>query len=131
MSFDIPAARKREASDDGLYQALLARFSERELKSFSPDQLRSLETACQNVSWGSHPLRLRLSLPTIFSRFYLVLLMGKERRSAERRAASNPQRRLEVLLGTALAVALLAGGLYGLYLLETILFPASYAQGAG
>jgi len=131
LPFDIPTAKKREAVDDGLYRALLARFSERDLACFSQRQLQSLETACQNVAWGHHPVRLKLSLPVLFSRFYLVLLMGKERRSASRQAASHPHRRVEKLIGTAVVAILVGSGLYGLYLLQSLLFTATYAQGAG
>ena len=38
---------------------------------------------------NDHPVNIRLSVPFIFARFYLVVVAGKERRSAERRASER------------------------------------------
>jgi hypothetical protein len=40
--------------------------------------------------WGSnHPVNIRLSVPLLFGRYYVTLVAGKERRSADRRVAER------------------------------------------
>ncbi len=48
-------------------------------------QLTMIERALDSGRWQAHPVDLRLSIPLLWRRFYLVLLAGPERRSAERR----------------------------------------------
>ncbi len=40
-------------------------------------------------SWGRHPVNLRFSIPLPFGRYYVTLVAGKERRSADRLASER------------------------------------------
>lgn len=68
----------------GLFNALLARMPHDVQSSFTHDQIRALHTATQQLRWGQHSLDMRLSLPVLGRRMYLVLIGGSERRSPER-----------------------------------------------
>ena len=67
-------------------------------------------------NWTSeHPVNIRLSIPLLFWRFYLVILAGKERRDSNRRAMERQQHPLlkrgnVVALGYGAIIALLALG---------------------
>lgn len=54
--------------------------------TFDDTQLDAIEQALQARSWQSHAVDIRLSVPFLWQRFYLVLLAGQERRSPERLA---------------------------------------------
>ena len=87
-------------------------------KSLTPEQAQAIREAAQLVSPRRHPLDLRLSLPLpAQSRFYFVVLAGRELRSGARR---NLERQLRpgdrigqgILIGlcvTAFCVAALIG----------------------
>ncbi len=68
-------------------------------------------------SWGNdHPVNLRFSIPLPFGRYYVTLVAGKERRSAERLASERRKHPLLTFgnvavffgLGCACGLALLA-----------------------
>ena len=54
-------------------------------ESFTPDQREALNGWAHRRVWTDHPVNIRLSVPSLFSRYYLVIVGGRERRSAERR----------------------------------------------
>ena len=58
-------------------------------------------------SWDRHPVNLRFSIPLPFGRYYVTLVAGKERRSAERRAGER--RKQPLLTFGNLAVFISAG----------------------
>lgn len=82
---------------------LLGRIDPAIAASFSASQRQALETA---LTSRRHPVDIRLSMPWIGSRIYLVLLAGGETRSAARRrleAHSHPLWKplnLLIILGT-------------------------------
>jgi len=47
--------------------------------------------------WMAHPVDIRVSLPLPFGRYYLTLVAGPERRSAERLAAERGRRPVATL----------------------------------
>jgi hypothetical protein len=59
--------------------------------SFTPAQLDAVKLAFGARSWGSHAVDIRKSfaVPFIWRRIYIVLLMGAERRDAERLRAEG------------------------------------------
>jgi hypothetical protein len=64
--------------------------------------------------WGEHPVNLRI---TVFGRYYVTIVAGKERRSVDRRNAERQNHRLNTLGNTltALAFSTTVGlALYGL-----------------
>jgi hypothetical protein len=65
-------------------------------------------------AWDEHPVNLRI---TVFGRYYVTIVAGKERRSVDRRIAERHNRRLNTLGNTltALAFSTTVGlALYGL-----------------
>ncbi len=67
--------------------------------------------------WGNdHPVNIRLSIPLLFTRYYVTILAGKERRSGERVASerkTHPQMKLGNLVfmaacGTICGIAALS-----------------------
>jgi hypothetical protein len=129
VPLDSPTPAKSEAINDGLFQGLIQRFSESDRASFTDRQLRALETACQNVAWGRHAVDIRLSIPAIFSRFYIVFLMGRERRSAKRRSEEKRRHPLSKVLNTLLVGGLIAVGIYLIFFIQTLLFIVFYSDG--
>jgi hypothetical protein len=78
---------------------------------------RSEADAKQDWS-GPHPVDIRLTLPLFFSRYYLTVLAGRERRSSDRLRAD---RRLHPLLKVGnVALFLVFGSVVGLALLSVI-----------
>jgi hypothetical protein len=67
---------------------------------------------------GSHPINIRLTVPLLFTRAYITVVAGSERRSAERRRA---EKRLHPLLklGNVL-LFLIFGSLVGLAILGVL-----------
>jgi hypothetical protein len=95
----------------------LATLSPELAASFTPDQLAGVQRAFGLRHGPRHPFDLRRSVWTPWGRFYLVLLLGPERRSDERRVAGRLLGRLARLadaLVSAAALLLLALGALGL-----------------
>jgi len=63
-------------------ERLLAHMSPEVAATFTPMQRQALQMAFQS---RRHVIDIRLSIPCIWTRFYLVVLAGKERRSVYRR----------------------------------------------
>ena len=104
-----PHEEKDDAPIDGygLYKSLLSRIPHDVQASFTPEQVRGLRQACEQLRWGRHPLDIRLSLPFPATRFYLVFLAGMERRSTQRLRAEGHGhygRRFLQLTGIAAAI---------------------------
>ena len=129
MPLDSPTPAKSEAINDGLFQALIRRFPDGDRASFTDRQLRTLETACQNVAWGQHPVDIRLSIPVIFSRFYMVFLMGRERRSAQRRAQEKRRHPLNKALNYLFIGGLITISIYMIFFIQTLIFMVTYSDG--
>lgn len=79
------------------------------LASFSPKQLEAITAALETAMLQSAPkpapkiVDLRVGLDLVFSRFYVVLLVGKDRRKQRRQYFSERVARV----GNAIAAALL------------------------
>ena len=105
-----PATRRDPAGGDPFLEEFFQRIPERTARSFSDDQLLAIKMAFSARTWGAHSVDLRLSLPFLLRRYYIVLLMGPERRSAVRRALDRKRTPLATLgnamgIGVFLAVA--------------------------
>lgn len=75
--------------------------------------------------WMAHPVDIRVSMPLPFGRYYLTLVAGPERRSAERRAQERARRPVTTMgnflffLASALGINCLA--VVGLLLYSSVL----------
>ena len=86
-----------ERDPSGLADAILAKMPSDVRATLGPDQIVALRRAANDVSWSSHPVNIRLTIPTIFKRYYLVIPGGSERRDRERIAAERRRNPLYTL----------------------------------
>ncbi len=75
-------------------------------RSFSETQLDTIERALDAARWQTHPVDIRLSVPLFWRRLYLVLLVGPERRSRDRRAVERARRPLRTVANVIVLAAL-------------------------
>lgn len=73
----------------GVVDGLFARLTDAERESFSPEQMTALVDAAEQCAWRKHPIDIRLSLPLLLRRFYLVVVAGPERRNPDRRVVEQ------------------------------------------
>ncbi len=107
--------------DDEFLKKFFSRIPDATAASYSEEQLAGVKMAFGGRSRGRHAINIRGSLPLFGRRFYLVWLMGWERRGSRRTAALARRHSLR-LLGNAIAIVaffgviLLAvvGGLYAI-----------------
>ncbi len=95
---------------------LLESMPEEVASSFTELQIEMIEHALEGGKWPDHPVDVRLSIPVLWRRFYLVLLAGPERRSAERRKyerARRPVRAIADMILLALFFVLLVPSAVG------------------
>ena len=76
---------KVAAKNNGLFRAMLTRLPQHVRLGFTEEQLSALAEASRGLQWGQHPVDIRLSVPILMNRFYMVVIAGRERRSRERR----------------------------------------------
>ncbi len=78
---------------DAIHDAFIERFFKRipreAAESFTPAQLSAIRMAFGARSWGNHAVDVRKSFPFFWRRIYFVLLIGAERRDAERLRAEG------------------------------------------
>jgi hypothetical protein len=117
----VPAA----ANDDPFIEKFFGRIPRSVAESFTPDQLSAIKLAFGARSWGSHTVDLRLSMPAPGARWYLVFLLGRERRGPDRRLSDrllHPFARLGNLAVSVLFVLLLMLPLFlALYVVKSAL----------
>ncbi len=112
--------------DNGLFKALVNRLPESERSAFSRHQMEVMKSACKGLKWGAHPVDIRLSIPTLFNRFYVVILAGKERRGKARRSDEKHRHRFN-RVSNYLFISLIMGlGLYLAIMIEALLVIAFY-----
>ncbi|WP_008309869.1 hypothetical protein [Leptolyngbya sp. PCC 6406] len=75
----MSASHPHPALDD-----FLEKMSPHVTATFTGSQLEAMEKALENRRWQRHPVDLRLSIPFIWKRFYIVVVAGEERRSPDR-----------------------------------------------
>ncbi len=69
-------------------QALETRLAEEMSEGFHGDSSASLRKSPGGEPWwNDHPVNIRLSIPFLFTRYYVTIVAGKERRSRERRTS--------------------------------------------
>jgi hypothetical protein len=77
-------------------------------KTFSDAQLDAVKRAFAARSWGAHSVDLRFSLPLPWRRYYVVFLVGKERRDRARLRLERLLRPLSWLSFAVVVAAFLA-----------------------
>ena len=126
MPLDVAVEKTLENAEDGQFMAIVHRLPESEKGIFTERHLEALRRACASLSWSKHPVDIRLSIPTLFRRYYVAVVAGPERRAPERRSMER-QRHPLAGVGNILFIgglALLA--IYAAILIETMSFIAYY-----
>jgi hypothetical protein len=75
---------RKPSRKDSLFEQFLAHVPPQTAETFTVAQVKALKQACSQLNWKKHPVDMRLSVPVLFNRFYLVILAGPERRSQQR-----------------------------------------------
>ncbi len=84
-------------SKDPYTHAVMQRISPGIRASFSPAQMSAIEEAIRGGRIKKeHPIHVRLSLPLLFARYYLVVLIGRDRRLGTQRAEAKRKHTLSV-----------------------------------
>ncbi|HMB77737.1 MAG TPA: hypothetical protein VKN76_15170 [Kiloniellaceae bacterium] len=122
MPLDSTGKANLPFDHDGLMTGILNHLPEDDRGLFSEDHVSALRKACDKLKWSRHPVDIRLSIPTLFSRYYLVLVGGPERRSGERRADEKRRHPFQTVGNFLFLGALIALGLYAVVFIETLLF---------
>lgn len=66
-------------------ERLLARLPGRIAETLTAEQTEAIQHAAEDMSWGRHPLDIRLSLPFFARCYYVTVIAGAEKRGAARR----------------------------------------------
>jgi len=122
MPLDSATKTHLPFDNDGLMSGLLHNLPENARGLFSEDHLTALNSACSKLNWSRHPVDIRLSIPTLFNRYYMVLLGGPERRDAGRLAEEKLRHPFQKVGNFLFLGALIALGIYGVVFLETLIF---------
>jgi len=111
------------ADSEGLIEALLARLSDEARESFTKDQRLALAAAAQKLNWGRHPVDIRLSLPSLFDRYYLVVIGGRERRDRQRRQVEARRHRVNTWRNWIFVLAAIGLAFYAFSILGAFILP--------
>ncbi len=88
--------------------------------SFSDGQLVALKAALGAKSWGVHPVDIRKTFGFWKFQYYIVLLLGREKRVPERRVKQK-LRLTELMFLTSTIIFMIAVGFALLYLMKSAL----------
>ncbi|WP_427160856.1 hypothetical protein ACQFX9_04300 [Aliinostoc sp. HNIBRCY26] len=104
---------------DPFLQGFLARIPPRTAASFTNNQLAELKRVFQTRAQRPHYVDIRLSVPVLKKRFYLVFLLGKEKRRIKRVEAyvGKPANQTLVRLS---AVVLIASSIFSAYMINQL-----------
>jgi len=105
-----PDDERDDAPLDGsrLFRAIIESLPHDVQASLSPEQMRALLVSTRRLRWGEHALDLRYRLALFGRSYYIVLIGGVDRRSADRNAAEHAARTPMRRLGNIIAIGLLA-----------------------
>jgi hypothetical protein len=78
--------------------------------SFTDSQHEALQAALATTLWQKHAVDIRLSIPLLLQRYYLVVVAGPEKRSKERRQQEQYPRSLAGQVVVTVAVMTLSIG---------------------
>ena len=99
-----------EEESSGLFKALLENLPPSQRDAFSPEQRAALRDAADRCNWSGHATDIRLSIPLVSKRYYLVLLAGEEKRSRDRLRRERKERPVATLGNIAFLLGLVSLG---------------------
>jgi hypothetical protein len=111
-----------DAPEDPFFQQMFSRMTPGARGLFTPAQLDEIKRAFGARAWGSHAIDIRFTFPLLLRSYYVVFLLGPERRSSHRGIVSILGRALSRILEVAVlasgaGVAMLIAA-YGLYVIK-------------
>ena len=130
MPLDATSLERMVRTKDGLLEAILSRMSKSERLAFNESQIESLKQACAKLRWKDHPVDIRMSIPLLIARYYVVFLAGREQRGAARRRDErerHPFWRWGNVIFVASSVLVL---LYAIVFIEVLLVQTLFAYEA-
>lgn len=86
-------------------------------RSFTDSQREALQSALANTIWQKHAVDIRLSIPLLIQRYYVVFVAGPEKRSEERRQQERGQRSVSIPRQMAMAAVVTTLGIGALAML--------------
>ena len=106
---------------DPVIQNIVNRIPRDVLKTFTPEQMQAVGDAMRKSLEGRHIIDYRTTFRWMFKRYYLVLLVGKDRRKQVRQDMAK-RRAWWSGIFTAVALLLLALGMATFAISATMLF---------
>ncbi|MEA3381938.1 MAG: 3-phosphoshikimate 1-carboxyvinyltransferase [Pseudomonadota bacterium] len=109
---------KRPIKEEPNVQHMLERMPKNVVDSFTDDQLFHLNTALAGRRWGSHKVDIRGTIGLLRSRYYFVLLAGRDKRDLSRTESRIGKLVTAAIVALFLCVSLVLG-LVLLYILKS------------
>ncbi len=128
MPLDSSALIRDTGESNGLFDAIVSRLPDATRATLSEAQLEALRESAESIRWGKHPIDIRLSIPTFLSRYYLVLVGGKERRGKDRLAEERKRHPLNTLFNWLFIGGVIALGVYVVVFLEMLFFISHFSD---
>lgn len=109
---------KRPIKEEPNVQHMLERMPKNVADSFTDDQLFYLNAALAGRRWGSHKVDIRGTIGLLRSRYYFVLLAGRDKRDLSRTESRIGKLVMAAVVALFLCVSLVLG-LVLLYILKS------------
>ncbi|GFD84044.1 3-phosphoshikimate 1-carboxyvinyltransferase [Alteromonas marina] len=109
---------KRPIKEEPNVQHMLERMPKNVADSFTDDQLFYLNAALAGRRWGSHKVDVRGTIGLLRSRYYFVLLAGRDKRDLSRTESRIGKLVMAAVVALFLCVSLVLG-LVLLYILKS------------
>jgi len=109
---------KRPIKEEPNVQHMLERMPKNVADSFTDDQLFYLNAALAGRRWGSHKVDVRGTIGLLRSRYYFVLLAGRDKRDLSRTESRIGKLVMAAVVALFLCVSLILG-LVLLYILKS------------
>ena len=109
---------KRPIKEEPNVQHMLERMPKNVADSFTDDQLFHLNTVLAGRRWGSHKVDVRGTIGLLRSRYYFVLLAGRDKRDLSRTESRIGKLVMAAIVALFLCVSVVLG-LVLLYILKS------------
>ncbi len=84
-----PALAADEVAEAPPTSLFLDRLPEWVMDTLSSEQKEAIHKAAQDSAWGQSPVNIRFTIPFFGRKFYITIVSGSEKRSADRRATER------------------------------------------
>jgi hypothetical protein len=98
---------------DSLFERIFSHLPGQSIQTFTPAQRKAIQSAVSKLETTRHPIDIRFTVPLFGKGFYVVTLIGLERRSPKRLRTGNPSYIFKSLIYASLVVSVVALVLVG------------------